>query len=155
MRYLSLAVFLPLALAVLLPLVCCGPQAATVDDFPTRPVTLPGGQVIHVETMIDSFDLTRGLMFRTSLPVDHGMLFVHAQPDRHSYWMYQTLIPLDMIWMDNQHNIVEMAENVQPCKTPAKQCPQYGGTQISSYVLEIPAGMAKKFGLQLSQTIHW
>jgi uncharacterized membrane protein (UPF0127 family) len=116
---------------------------------------MPGGQAIRAETMIDSFDLTRGLMFRSTLAPDHGMLFVHPQPDHHSYWMYQTLIPLDMIWLDSRHNIVEMAENVQPCKTQASKCPQYGGNELSSYVLEIPGGMAKKFRLKLGQTIQW
>ena len=142
-------------LAVLLPLACCGPKATSLEDFPTRPVTLPGGQVIRVETMIDTFDVTRGMMFRTSLAPDRGMLFVYPMPDHHRHWMYQTLIPLDMIWLDSNHSIVEMAGNAQPCKTPASKCEQFGGKQLSSYVLEINGGMAKKYGLQLGQTIQW
>ena len=42
-------------------------------------------------------------------------------------------------------NIVEIVQNAQPCKTQASKCPQYGGNRISSYVIEIPGGMAKKF----------
>jgi uncharacterized membrane protein (UPF0127 family) len=147
MRY-----FLP---ASLLLLASCGTKPTTVDEFATRPVTMPTGQVIRAETAISDVDLARGLMFRTSLAADHGMLFVHSQPDRHRSWTYQNLIPVDMIWLDSRHNIVEMAENVQPCQTQASKCPQYGGNQISSYVLEIPAGMSRKFGLQLGQTIQW
>jgi len=60
-----------------------------------------------------------------------------------------------MIWLDANHNIVEMVENAQPCKTQASKCPQYGGQQLSSYVLEIGGGLAKKYGLQLGQTIQW
>ena len=52
--------------------------------------------------------------------------------------MYQTLIPLDIIWLDSNRNIVEIAANAQPCKTQASKCPQYGGNRISSYVIEIP-----------------
>jgi len=143
------------ALAVTLLLASCGPKHNPVDEFSTRPVTLPGGQVIQAETMVDNVDLMRGLMFRPSLATDHGMLFAHRVPDKHRYWMYQTLIPLDMVWLDGKHNIVEIVENAQPCQTPASQCPLYGGTQISSYVLEINAGMAKKYGLKLGQTILW
>ena len=44
--------------------------------------------------------------------------------------MYQTLIPLDMIWIDSSHKIVEIVENAQPCKTQASKCPQYGGNQV-------------------------
>jgi uncharacterized protein len=142
-------------LAVLLPLACCGPKPTTLDDFPTRPVTLPGGQVIRAETLIDSFELIRGMMFRTSLAPDHGMLFVYPKPDKYEHWMYQTLIPLDIIWLDSNRDIVEMVENAQPCKTQASKCQQYGGKQISSFVIEIPGGMARKYGLQLGQRIQW
>ena len=141
-------------LAALLSLAACGPKATTLEDFPTRPITLPGGQVIRVETMISNFEVLRGMMFRTSLASDRGMLFVHAKPDHYTYWMYQTLIPLDIIWLDSNRDIVEMVADAQPCKTQASKCAQYGGKQISSFVLEIPGGMARKFGLQLGQRIQ-
>jgi uncharacterized membrane protein (UPF0127 family) len=144
-----------LFLTALLILTCCGPKATTLEDFPTRPLTLPGGQVIRVETMISRFDLLRGMMFRTSLAPDRGMLFVHPQPGSYSYFMYQTLIPLDMVWLDSHRNIVEIVENAQPCKTQASKCAQYGGKQISAYVLEIAGGMAKKYGLEIGQTLQW
>jgi uncharacterized membrane protein (UPF0127 family) len=147
MRYLLLAVVLPLA--------CCGPKPTTLEDFPTRPVTLPGGQVIRVETMVDNIDLIRGMMFRTSLAPDRGMLFVHPKPDLYTYWMYQTLIPLDMIWLGSNRDIVEIVENAQPCKTQASKCEHYGGHQISAYVLEIGGGMARKYGLSVGETVQW
>jgi uncharacterized membrane protein (UPF0127 family) len=142
-------------LVVLLSLACCGPKPNTVEDFPTHPVTLPGGQVIRVETMIDSLDLVRGMMFRTSLAPDRGMLFVYPKPDYHHHWMYQTLIPLDIIWLDSKRNIVEMVENAQPCKTQASKCEQYGGKQMSSFVLEMAGGMSRKYGVQVGQRIQW
>ncbi|HTC87036.1 MAG TPA: DUF192 domain-containing protein [Bryobacteraceae bacterium] len=144
-----------IVLAVLLSLASCGPKATTLEDFHTRPVTLPGGQVIHVETMISDFEMLRGLMFRTSLAPDRGMLFVHPKPEHYKYWMYQTLIPLDIVWLDSNRDIVEMVADAQPCKTQASKCAQYGGKQISSFVLEIPGGMARKFGLQLGQRIQF
>ena len=66
--------------------------------------------------------------------------------------MYQTCIPLDIIWMDSNHRIVDADEYAQPCKTQASKCPKYGGKQISAFVLEIGAGMARRFGLQLGQS---
>ena len=144
-----------LPLSAVLLLASCGTKPTTVEDFPTRPVTLPGGQVIRAETMIDRIDVLRGLMFRGSLAPDHGMLFVYSTPDYHQHWMYQVLIPLDIVWLDSKRNIVEIVENAQPCKTQASKCEQYGGKQISSYVLEIGGGMARKYGLQLGQTVQW
>jgi hypothetical protein len=142
-------------LAVTLLLAGCRSKPASVDDFATRAVTLPGGQVLRAETMIENIDLIRGLMFRTSLAPDHGMLFVHPKPDYYTYWMYQTLIPLDIIWLDSKRNIVEMVDNAQPCKTVASQCERYGGHKVSAYVLEIKGGMANKYGLTVGQTLQW
>jgi uncharacterized protein len=105
--------------------------------------------------MVDNIDLIRGLMFRTSLAPDRGMLFVHPKPDLYTYWMYQTLIPLDIIWLGSNRDIVEIVENAQPCKTQASKCERYGGNQISAYVLEIGGGMAKKYGLSVGETLRW
>jgi uncharacterized membrane protein (UPF0127 family) len=142
-------------LIVLLPLACCGPSPSTLEDFSTQPVTLPGGHVIKVETVTDNVGLLRGLMFRESLAPDRGMLFVYPKPDHYQAWMYQTLIPLDIIWMDSGHRIVAMDENAPPCKTQASKCPKYGGKVISAFSLEIGGGLARKYGLQLGQTIQW
>ena len=75
-----------LLLAALLPLACCGPKATSLDDFPTRPITLPGGQVIRIETMVSDFDLLRGMMFRMSVAPDHGMLFIYRKADHYQLW---------------------------------------------------------------------
>jgi len=148
MRY-GLPLFLVLALW------SCGNKQDAVDDFHTREITLPGGRVIKVETMADQVDMVRGMMFRTSIAPDHGMLFVHQEPGHYTYWMYQTLIPLDMIWMDAQRNVVEIVENAQPCQTQASKCPKYGGNETASYVLELGGGMVKKYGLKNGDTIQW
>ena len=63
------------------------------------------------------------MQFRNSIAPDHGMLFVHRNPGKYAYWMYQTLIPLDMIWMDSKHNVVEIVENAPPCKTAGQPVP--------------------------------
>jgi hypothetical protein len=126
-----------------------------MEDLLTRDVTLPGGQLIKAETAVDTRDVMRGLMFRESVPQDHGMLFVHRAPGHYGYWMYQTLIPLDMIWMDENHTIVEIVESAEPCKTVASQCPHYGGRETSRFVLELNAGLVRKYGIQTGQSIHW
>ena len=151
MRYL----FHGLLLATSLLLACSGPKPTTLEDFPTRPLTLPSGRVIRVETMADNFGRLRGLMFRASLAPDHGMLFVFPRPGRYQAFMYQVLIPLDIIWMDSNRRIVDINENAPPCKTQASKCPKYGGDQISSYELEIPAGTARKYGMQVGQILEW
>ncbi len=140
---------------VLLILSGCGSEANSVDDFNTTKVTLPDGSVIRAEVMRKDADMMRGMMFRDALPEDRGMLFIHGSPGKYQYYMYQVKIPLDIIWMDTRKNVVEIAENVPPCKTNASQCPKYGGTKDAVVVLELGGGAAKKHGVQVGSRIDF
>ena len=147
--------FFPLLFAAVLLLLSCGPKATTLEDFNTTDLTLPGGQIIKVETMLDTRDVMRGMMFRTSLAPDRGMLFVHKTAGQNTYWMYQTLIPLDIVWLDKDRRIVEIVPNAQPCKTEASKCLHYGGHEVAKYVLEISGGMAQKYNLKLGDLLQF
>jgi uncharacterized protein len=144
---------LPLIAAVMLA--SCGEKSATIDDLHSTDLTLPGGQMIHAQTMATQWDRARGMAFHDSLEPGHGMLFLHETPGAYSYWMYQHYIPLDMIWMDGGRNIVEIVENAQPCKTVASKCPQYGGGKTALYVLELGGGMVQKYHLKIGDRITW
>lgn len=133
----------------------CGEKASTSDDLNTIDLTLPDGNVIRVETMIDPKDLVRGMMFRTAMQPGHGMLFFYREPGKYGEWMYQKLIPLDMIWLDSNRQIVEIVPDAPPCKTQASKCPVYGGNQTAKYRLELAGGMARKYGLQVGQTVRF
>jgi len=126
-----------------------------MEDLRTREVILPGGHMIRAESAVDTRDMMRGLMFRNSLAPDHGMLFVHPVSGHYSYWMYQTYIPLDMIWMDENHRIVEIVESAPPCKTAASKCAHFGGNQTARFVLELNGGESRKFGIELGQRVEW
>ena len=133
----------------------CGDKPTTAEDFNTTEITLPGGQVIKVEIVVDQADALRGMQFRDSIAPDHGMLYAHRIPGKYGYWMFQTRIPLDMIWMDDKHTIVEIVENAPPCKTAASQCPHFGGNQVAKYVLQVGSGGVKRYGLKAGDTINW
>jgi uncharacterized protein len=138
-----------------LSLVGCGPSVSPIEALLTREVTLPGGHIIKAETAVDTRDTLRGLMFRSSLAPDHGMLFVHPVVGHYSYWMYQTYIPLDMIWMDEDRKIVELVESAPPCKTVASKCAHFGGNENAKFVLELNGGAIRKYGLKAGETIQW
>ena len=126
----------------------CGEKPATMDDFNVRDLKLPGGQIIQVQAMLDVKDMLRGMMFRTSLAPDRGMLFIHRGPGNYPYWMYQTPLSLDMIWMDTAKRVVEIVPEAPPCTTEASKCPHFGGHEKAQFVLELRGGMAKKYGIQ-------
>ena len=106
------------------------------------PLKLPSGKSLQTEVMVSDEDRQMGLMFRPSLPLDHGMLFVFEQPDFHGIWMKNCKFPIDILWLDGQGKIVYVAEKVPPCK--ADPCPVYQPLQRAAYVVEINAGQARK-----------
>jgi uncharacterized membrane protein (UPF0127 family) len=134
----------------------CGEKPVTLDDVNATDIMLPSGTKIVAETMRQRVDLMRGLMFRESLAQGRGMLFVHPQEDNLTYWMYQTKIPLDIIFMDHEHNIVEISANTPPCPSKsANECPPYGGHRKAQYVLEVNAGVAAKNGLKVGDRLNF
>lgn len=117
--------------------------AAPAADEPR--IILPDHYAVIVEVASDDATREEGLMYRDHLADDRGMIFLFLQPGEYPFWMKNTLIPLDMIWMDADHRIVHVASNVQPCK--ADPCPNYPPNAKASSVLELAAGVAAKHHL--------
>ena len=119
-------------------------------------VVLPSGAVYSVELARTPEEQAQGLMFRESLSPRAGMLFLFSDAAPHRFWMKNTMIPLDMIWMDHDRRIVEMSLDTPPCRSSsAKECPNYGGNFKSKYVLELNAGVARKNGLKAGDTLDF
>ena len=83
-----------------------------------------------------------GLMNRTSMSEMSGMIFIFPKPDTYDFWMKNTLIPLDMLWIDSTAKVVRVL-TADPCT--ADPCPIYRPERLANYVLEINAGLAKKY----------
>jgi len=106
--------------------------------------------------MVKQQDMMRGMMFREALPPDRAMLFVHGSPGNYKYWTYQVKVPLDIVWINRLHQVVEISANTPPCtEKSASNCPNYGGTQPAMFVLELAAGMAQKYGIQVGNRIEF
>lgn len=93
----------------------------------------------NVEVAKTAEEKANGLMFRESMDKDKGMLFIYEEEGFYSFWMKNTLIPLDIIWIDKDQKIIYIEKNAQPCKTNI--CKSYGPDQKSKYILEINAGL--------------
>ena len=94
-----------------------------------------------------------GLMFREQLASNSGMLFIFGKEDVYNFWMKNTLIPLDIIWIDKNNEIIFIKENVQPCKT--EQCETFGPNEKALYILEINGGLAKEIGLKVGNEVKY
>ncbi len=112
---------------------------ATPSTKPTVEVIAPDGKAITVEVEIADNDAEweRGLMERDNLDPNTGMLFLFQEPQVLSFWMKDTLIPLDILFFDANGNLVSAA-TMQPCE--ADPCPVTNSARPSLYALEVPAG---------------
>lgn len=84
-------------------------QAQTPQQLPVTPLKI-GSHVIQAEVADTEDERSQGLMFRASMPEDHGMLFVFEQPGQYCFWMKNTLIPLAIAFIDDAGRIVDIAE---------------------------------------------
>ena len=101
----------------------------------------------NVEIVSKGKDMERGLQFRKFLPPEAGMLFVFDAPKRQSFWMKDTLISLDIIWIDYAHRVVDVIADVPPCT--ADPCPVYTPKNEALYVLELNGGVSRSIGLNI------
>jgi len=109
---------------------------------------------VEAELAITPETLTRGLMRRSSLPADEGMLFIFGVLQPLSFWMFNTWIPLDIIFADERRRIVTIHASVPPCPPP-RSCPIYPSQRASQFVLEVNGGMAAKAGLRIGDQLRW
>jgi len=112
---------------------------------------MPSGAVYRLELALTPEDQAQGLMFRESLPPNTGMLFVFPTSEPHHFWMKNTMIPLDMIWMDEAGKVLFVSANTPPCK--ADPCPTFGPDGPARQVLEIAGGMAAKEKITAGSTL--
>ena len=101
-----------------------------------------GTAAFAVEIADDAGERALGLMNRPSMPMGQGMLFVYEHPQPVSFWMRNTLIPLDMIFLDETGRVTRVHENA----VPHDETPIPGGEGVLA-VLEINGGLAARIGI--------
>ncbi|MDB4944994.1 MAG: hypothetical protein JWP97_4528, partial [Labilithrix sp.] len=121
------------------------PKARTATlTFPET----PGAPKVDVEIAQTEKEVTRGLMYRRSMPEDHGMLFDLDERREHTFWMHNTCMPLDMLFVDEDGTIVGIVEAATPLTDSSRSvgCP-------SVRVLEMNAGWCRRHGVQPGQKL--
>ena len=151
-----------IALVLLLALGCSNPPSApapsSVTETQARPrtgprVIFPDGHVVHVEIANNDELRAQGLMYRDQLAPGDGMLFFFPTDGYYPFWMKNTRIPLDMIWIDANRTVVDVKFSVPPCK--ADPCPNYPPKGDARYVLEVAGDVAKQHGLKAGDVLRF
>lgn len=145
-----------MAVALLLGVSACTStvQSADAGPEPDRvPVVLvtDNGDVTIMAEIADSpSERQRGLMFREHMEPDHGMLFLFPNSSQRSFWMKNTLIPLDMVFIRADHTILGIVADTVPKTLTGRSVPG-----ISQFVLELNAGRAAELGLAAEQEVRF
>jgi len=105
---------------------------------------------VRVELALTGQQRERGLMFRNRLDPDTGMLFLFPSAAPLTFWMKNTLIPLDMIFIDSKRRIVGIVQNAEPETETGRHV-----DGDSQYVLEIGGGLSQKWGITAGSTVEF
>lgn len=154
-----------LSVAIAALLVACSPQPAAEATPVASPAVHPesglpvialtvttatGKHSFRVEVASTSAQQAKGLMFRTKLGPDEGMIFPRVPEDVPMFWMKNTPLPLDIIFIGTDHRILNISANTEPYSlTPV------GAIGMCSAVLEIPGGRAAELGIGPGAKVEW
>jgi uncharacterized protein len=141
-------------IAKLLALMAILPSFIQANDG-LIPIQLPGGGTIHAEVADTAKKRAQGLMYREHLAKDHGMLFTFDQAQPWTFWMKNTKIPLDIIWLNEKKQIIYIARNVPICPRTDDGCPQYQPNDPAMYVLELGGGEADRLKLERGSKLQF
>ncbi len=94
-------------------------------------------------------------MYREHLAADRGMLFTFSQAQAWVFWMKNTKIPLDLIWMNEKKQIIHMEQRVPICTRTDDSCPQYRPNNDALYVLELAGGRVESLKLQRGSKLQF
>ncbi|MGE5275659.1 MAG: DUF192 domain-containing protein [Acidobacteriota bacterium] len=118
--------------------------AATPEAVSGPRVVMPSGAVYTLEVARTPEEQAQGLMYREALAPRTGMIFLFTDGGAHRFWMKNTMIPLDILWLDAGGKVLFVSANTPPCKSDP--CPTYGPDAPAPIVLEISGGMASREG---------
>lgn len=128
------------------------PATPCVFKIPENPEVRPIRMTtcVTLETARSNSALVRGLSGRASMDRDKGMLFVFPNPSRQCMWMKDMNFSLDMLWLDDQKQIIHIEKNVKPESYPNSYC----GPSNSKYVVELNSGIVDQASLHEGQKLE-
>jgi len=151
-------VILQLAISLLIA-ACTQPAPPQATTEPTRTkvelpqAILPDGFTVGLELATTPEQTTTGLMFRPLLPEDRGMLLLWEEERFATIWMMNVLVPLDIVFLDDSGQVVELIADAPPCAV--EPCPRYTPEIASRAVLELAAGSAAAHRVAVGEHVEF
>jgi hypothetical protein len=129
------------------------PLFAPNNSAPLNNTACINSNCFSVEIANTEAEREQGLMFRQNLDNDKGMLFIFDKEGVYPFWMKNTLIPLDMIWIDKNYKVVFIGKNSRPCQVNG-ECPSIIPDAKAMYVLEINSGLSDRISIQVGDSVY-
>lgn len=107
--------------------------------------------IINIQLADSPEKWSRGLMFISELPENEGMLFIFPDEVHRNFWMRNTLIPLDILFISSDKTIIDIA-TLQPCEQDL--CQSYRSKEPATFVLEVNAGYTEKNNIEIGDKIE-
>lgn len=127
-----------------------------------KPIVLASGSVtffdaqknksvqIFVDIAENEYQQSKGLMFQESFPDNQGMLFTYETEMQRFFWMKNTPVPLDIIYINGALKVVKIHKNTQPYSESI-----YASEEVAQFVVEVNAGFCDRYGIELGHSISW
>jgi len=128
-------------------------EAPPLSHVPLPQAALPDGFMVNLELASTPEETTTGLMFRPALAADRGLLLLWPEERLATIWMMNVLVPLDIVFLDDAGQVVELVVDAQPCS--AEPCPRFTTSRPARAVLEMSAGTAAAHGLEVGSRIDF
>ena len=140
----------------------CGDKARQAQEQPVDKMFRKDGELtftsaegkvlatIDIEVADDQEKRSAGLMGRPSMRDHDGMLFIFENPQPLSFWMMNTMIPLDMLFIDTHKTVITLHRNTTPYTTDS-----YSSTSDGQYVVEVNGGFCDRYGIDVGAIISW
>lgn len=138
--------FITLGIMAVLLVFLLWPPPLTTREFAFR--TPDSTHLFNLKVATTSAQYARGLMFVESMPENEGMVFVHEIPQISSFWMKNTYIPLDIIFIDEFHKITHIHENAKPLDESI-----ISHESAAKYIVELNGGMCRKLGIAVGHKL--
>ena len=129
------------------------PATHAVSGLQVVPLTVRAGGKTHrfrVEVAASDEEQERGLMFRTEMGADEGMIFPKEPAQQRSFWMRNTVIPLDMLFIGPDRKVVNVIANAEPYSLDSRP-----SVAPVIAVLELNGGRAAQLGIEAGATVSW
>jgi uncharacterized protein len=114
-----------------------------------------GGYVVRAEVADNWIKQMKGLMGRETLSENEGMLFAFPTEGYHGFWMMNMSIPIDIIFIGNDHKVVDVLKDARPCKLSSGPCTTYRPKMKAMYVLEVKANFTERHGILIGSKVDF